>query len=220
MRLVVLRPEPGASATVARAQALGLEAVARPLFVIEPIAWDAPDPATFDALLLTSANAARQAGPQLAKLAALPVHAVGAATAAAAERAGLTVAAVGEGGVAALLAMLPDNLRLLHLAGEDQAPFAPRQAITTLPVYRSAPIDPAPDLNAFAPALLLVHSPRAGSRLAEVVSDKSRFGIAAISPAAAEACGPGWDAVTAAELPSDSSLLSLAARLCQQPRPT
>ena len=44
-RLLVLRPEPGASATVERARALGLDAVAMPLFEVEPVAWDAPDPA-------------------------------------------------------------------------------------------------------------------------------------------------------------------------------
>ena len=58
-RLLVLRPEPGASATAGRARTLGLDPVLMPLFEIEPIAWTAPDPAGFDALLLTSANAVR-----------------------------------------------------------------------------------------------------------------------------------------------------------------
>ena len=38
-RVLVLRPEPGASATVERARRLGLDAVAIPLFEIEPVAW-------------------------------------------------------------------------------------------------------------------------------------------------------------------------------------
>ena len=42
-RLVVLRPEPGASETVERARAIGLDALRMPLFEIEPVLWDAPD---------------------------------------------------------------------------------------------------------------------------------------------------------------------------------
>ena len=48
--LLVLRPQPGADATAARAKALGLDAIVTPLFRIEPCAWDMPDGA-FDALL-------------------------------------------------------------------------------------------------------------------------------------------------------------------------
>src|SRR5687768_9453521 len=84
-RLAILRPEPGASATVERARELGLDAFAVPLFAIEPLAWELPDSGAFDALLLTSANTVRQAGPSLERLLQLPAYAVGDATAAAAE---------------------------------------------------------------------------------------------------------------------------------------
>ena len=40
--VVVLRPEPGASATVKRARELGLEPVTVPLFEIEPLPWQSP----------------------------------------------------------------------------------------------------------------------------------------------------------------------------------
>ena len=60
-RVLVLRPEPGAAATVKRARARGLDAVAIPLFEIEPLAWEAPPAGGFDGLLLTSANAVRHA---------------------------------------------------------------------------------------------------------------------------------------------------------------
>ena len=83
-RLIVLRPEPGASATVERAQALGLDAFAIPLFRVEPIAWTAPDAGQFEGLLLTSANAVRHGGDQLERLRGLPVYVVGEATAEAA----------------------------------------------------------------------------------------------------------------------------------------
>src|SRR5204862_3541714 len=103
-RVIVLRPEPGASATVGRARRRGIEAVALPLFETEPIAWEAPDPARFDALLLTSANAVRLGGDQLDALRALPVHAVGEATAYAAREAGFEVASISDAGVDRLVA--------------------------------------------------------------------------------------------------------------------
>ena len=43
MRMLVLRPEPGASATVAKARERGLDAVVMPLFTVEPVAWEAPE---------------------------------------------------------------------------------------------------------------------------------------------------------------------------------
>ena len=52
-RLVVLRPEPGASDTVRKARQRGLDAVAIPLFEVEPIAWEMPDIDQFAALLGT-----------------------------------------------------------------------------------------------------------------------------------------------------------------------
>ena len=85
-RVLVLRPEPGASATVKRAKERGLDALAIPLFEVRPVDWDVPDAGSFDGLLLTSANAVRHSGEQLKELRGLPVHAVGAATAAAARR--------------------------------------------------------------------------------------------------------------------------------------
>jgi uroporphyrinogen-III synthase len=94
-RLLVLRPQPGASATAERARSLGLDPALIPLFEIEPLEWTAADPAGFDALLLTSANAVRFGGDELKSLLPLPVHAVGAATAEAACEAGLRVSSVG-----------------------------------------------------------------------------------------------------------------------------
>ncbi|HEY0269506.1 MAG TPA: uroporphyrinogen-III synthase, partial [Sphingomonas sp.] len=59
--LLVLRPEPGASATVAAAQAMGLEAIAAPLLTVRPLGWSLPDDPP-EAVLMTSANAARHGG--------------------------------------------------------------------------------------------------------------------------------------------------------------
>jgi uroporphyrinogen-III synthase len=217
-RVIVLRPEPGASETVRRARELGLDAAAIPLFEIEPIAWSPPDPAQFDALLLTSANAIRHGGAGLAVLRGLAVHAVGEATAEAAREAGFKIAAVGDSGVDALLSSIDPGQWLLHPCGEDRtAPTANRHRITALRIYRSPPIASPGALTELSGAVVLVHSPRAGRRLAELILDRSAIAVAAISPAAAAAVGEGWSSVEAAERPSDDALLEIAIRLCNKP---
>jgi uroporphyrinogen-III synthase len=218
-RVLVLRPEPGASATVDRARERGLDAIAVPLFEIERLSWTVPDLTDFDGLLLTSANAVRCVGVGLDELRGLPVYAVGAATADAARDAGFDVAAAGDGGVDRLLGSIEPDLELLHLCGEDRRePSASRQPITALPVYRAKPIDP-PDLNATRHAVALIHSPRAGRRFAELFQDRRCTALVAISDAAAEAAGRGWEAVEVADQPNDEALLALAARLCNKPAP-
>lgn len=218
-RLAVLRPEPGASATVKRAHQRGLDAFAAPLFEIEPVEWEAPDAARFDGLLLTSANAVRHAGPDLEGYRGLPVYAVGPASAEAARDAGFDIRSTGKDGVDRLLGSIERDIRLLHLCGEDRRePAEPRQAITSIPVYRAEPTDSA-GLDALTGCIALIHSPRAGRRLAELASDKGSIGIVAISSAAADAAGSGWEIVEVAEDPGDDALLALAARLCNNSHP-
>ena len=216
-RLVILRPAPGASETLDRAAKLGFHAVSIPLFEVEPVAWELPDPNIFDGLLLTSANAPRLAGALLQLLRHLPVYAVGAGTAAAARNAGLDVVAVGDVGVDWLLNSIDPGLRLLHLAGEERKlPSAARQNVTEITVYRSKPVE-QPRLGDVGASVALVHSPRAAERFGELVADRASIAIVAISPAAAEAAGGGWESVNVAERPSDDALLALAARLCNKP---
>lgn len=216
-RLLVLRPEPGASETAARARALGLEPVATPLFEIEPIAWEAPDPAGFDGLLLTSANAVRHAGERLKQYRGLQVYAVGDATARAARDAGFGVAATGDSGVDRLLGSIDGELRLLHLCGEDRRePAEAAQEIRTVAVYRARPVE-TPDLGPAVDAVALLHSPRAARRLSELVEARGRTIVAAISAATAEAAGEGWEKVATAGEPTDEALLALARRLCNKP---
>ena len=216
-RVLVLRPEPGGTATVNRARKLGLDAIAMPLFEIEPVEWRPPDPAEFDGLLLTSANAVRSAGEQLRELRILPAYAVGEATAEAARNAGFDIAATGDAGVDRLLASIDADLKLLHLCGEDRRPpSAAHQQIESVVVYRAKPIR-APDLRASANGVALIHSPRAGGRFAELVDDRASVAIGAISQAAADAVGLGWAAVEVAQEPNDEALLALAAMLCNKP---
>jgi uroporphyrinogen-III synthase len=216
-RILVLRPEPGATETIRRAREAGLDAIAVPLFEIEPLEWTAPEASGFDALLLTSANALRHGGEQLQSLRAIPVYAVGEATARAARDRGFDIAAVGDAGVDRLLGSIETDLRLLHLCGEDRkAPDGAAQEITAIPVYRAQEVDEA-DLSKAPGSVALVHSPRAAKRFAELVTGRDTISIAAISAAAAEAAGAGWEAIESADEPTDDGLLALAARLCNKP---
>jgi uroporphyrinogen-III synthase len=212
--VLVLRPEPGAGATVNRARERGLDAVAVPLFEVEPVAWEAPAASGFDGLLLTSANAVRHAGGQLQELRGLPAYAVGEATGEAAREAGFVVAATGEDGLDRLLGSLEADLRLLHLCGEHRLELAgTRQEITAIPVYAARAVED-PDLEAAEDSVTLIHSPRSGRRFADLVVNRSSIAIVAISPSAADAVGSGWERVETTSEPTDNALLALAARLC------
>ena len=214
-RLLLLRPEPALGASEMRARMLGLEVIARPLFAVQPLAWDAPEPADYDALMLTSAAAAELAGPQIATLRGLTAHCVGGATAEAARAAGLTIGTVGNRGIHGLLATLPGTQRLLHLAGADRAePGATRHQISVIPVYAAGPIA-EPGLPPLGGLVVAVHSPRAARRLDELGQGREAAKVAAISQATADALGAGWQEVAVAERPDDGALLALAARLCQ-----
>jgi uroporphyrinogen-III synthase len=215
MKLLVIRPQPGADATAARVEGAGHEPLLMPLFAVEPVAWTAPPLENYDALLLTSANAVRQAGEQLSALAQLPVLAVGKVTATAAERAGLNVTVMGEAGVDSLL-QAAQNRRLLWLAGEDRTiPVAPDSVqIDTRVVYRSAAL--AKPANFGAVTLLadfvLLHSARAAARFSLLADkeaiDRRHISIAALSDGIAEAAGKGWKSVRIAAAPNDAALLS------------
>ncbi|HMI40487.1 MAG TPA: uroporphyrinogen-III synthase [Sphingomicrobium sp.] len=223
-RLVILRPEPGATASLDRARTLGLDAIAMPLFGIHPLAWTPPDRRDFDAVLATSANALRYGGGGLEQFHHLPLYAVGAATADAARDARFNNVVAGSGNVDELLRAIPPKLRLFHPCGRDHRDlnFAP-QRIVSVPVYAAEALPVPEGLAAIVDAVVAVHSPRAGRRLAELADaagiDRSMVWIAAISEAAAVAAGTGWAEVASAAEPNDAALLELAARLCEKPQP-
>ncbi len=212
--LLILRPEPGNHETAARAATLGFATISYPLFTIRPLLWDAPDPDLYTGLLLTSANAVREAGAALARFIKLPVHAVGSATAKAATEAGFTNIRVGKGGVDAVVAQISSG-RLLHLCGQDVTDAAPNNVrIDRRAVYSSdegATDTVSPHLTLRPIALL--HSSRAASRFAELVSEREEIAVAAISDTVALAAGDGWQAVAIASSPSDEALLAAAKSL-------
>lgn len=215
--LAVLRPEPGNAATAQAIEALGRRAIRLPLFRIAPLPWDAPAAAAHDALILTSANAVRQAGAALATYAALPVHAVGAATAAAARAAGLRVVATGEADGRALLdaAAQAGVRRALLLTARDRAVERHPVLSAVRAVYASVAIEGV-DAGMLAGSVALVHSRRAALRLIELVVDRSAIGVVAIAAAVATVLGEGWRAVAVAGRPDDAAIVAAAAALADR----
>ena len=226
MKLLVLRPRPGAEETAARAATMGFDPVVAPLFRIEPIAWEPPDPAAFEAVLFTSASAPRCAGSGLARYGRLPAYVVGERTGRAAREAGFDRVIVGSSDGNAIAAMMAkDGIRhALHLSGEEVARFEPGPVtFDRRAVYRAVPDDETVPRISEAlgdGALALVHSPRAAARLRGVAiacaADRSAVTVAAISQAAACAAGDGWRMVAVADAPRDEALLELAQKLCDK----
>lgn len=212
--LLVLRPEPEAHATAARAEALGMNALVRPLFGGVPVAW-IPPAGAFDAVMMTSANAARFGGPDIARYRALPLYTVGAATAAAAQQAGFADIHAGSETVDAVLTRIAIEIpgRILYLAARDQTAHAePLFEIVTVIVY-AMEVLPPPGLPSGGVAL--IHSSRAGACFAGIVPDPAAFDIVAISEKAGEAVGTGWRSRQWPDVPTDAAMLALAAPLCE-----
>jgi uroporphyrinogen-III synthase len=213
MRVLIVRPEPGAAVTAARVRALGHDALLMPLLATEAVPWTLPD-SVQDAVLITSAAGVRHAGPQATPLLAVPALCVGEATAAAARAAGWRDVRVGPGTLQGLLDGLADGpqRRLLHLAGEDRTPaIVPATiTITAITVYRAA-LRPLPALPAVHAVLL--HSPRTARHFA---AEWDRLGgrrgdvtLFAISAPTLTAAGTGWKAGLAAPTPDDAALLAM-----------
>lgn len=213
--LLVLRPEPGATHTATAARALGLETVIVPLFAPRALPWKAPDPSRYDAVMMTSANAARLGGPALAAFTHLPLYAVGEATARAAHDAGFGTCTAGTNDAAALARQIAADgrMRVLHLAGAERTALTAAVSIEVVTVYAVEALDVALPVGA---AVALVHSPRAGCRLSALCHDPGAIDIVAISTAAAAASGTGWRSVTVAPSPRDAAMLALAAPLCKE----
>lgn len=154
MRLLVTRPEPDATREAETLVGLGHEPVRSPLLEIEflddvPLALDGAQ-----AIVITSRNALRALGthPERDKAVALPLFAVGEATAWAARQLGFTEVTIGPGTGAGLPPIIcrevhPDNGPLVHIGAEkvafdlkgalEEDGFTLRRVI----LYRSHPVE-------------------------------------------------------------------------------
>jgi uroporphyrinogen-III synthase len=154
MRLLVTRPEPDAARSALVLRQRGHAVIVAPLTRLEPIAADFAGP--FDAVLMTSANAARAIAShaRLGALKPLPAFVVGARSAAAAREAGFGKVSSADGALGDLVrlatARLRPGARLLYLAGEDRAgdlaaALRPHGlAVETAVIYRAAAYETLP----------------------------------------------------------------------------
>ena len=219
-RVVVLRPEPGASETVARAAARGLDAVAIPLFRIEPLDWQAPDagavrcPAVDQrqrrAIRRTRAGSIARASGSRGRR--------GDRRRGACMRVRCRQRRRYRCGAAPWLAR--PEASALHLAGEDRGRSTSRP-IEAIAVYRSRAIEAPEDLKTAEEAVVLVHSPRAGSASPMPRPARAR---SRLDPHRRDqrGCGGGCrhrlECIEAAAHPTDDALLALAGRLCEKDR--
>jgi len=203
---------------------MGLQIAAVPLFHIEQVSWQAPDPASFDGLLIGSANAIRCGGTQLASLLDLPVYAVGQSTADVALQAGFTIAKVGSGGLQNLLDdRVLHSLHLLRLSGESRVPLVAgaNQKIEEIIVYRSVPKAAPSELTGLLRegAVVALHSANAAQHFCGLIGDfgfeRETIRIAALGPRIADAAGTGWADIQTAPEPNDTALLEMIENMCQ-----
>jgi uroporphyrinogen-III synthase len=127
VRLLLTRPEPDAQRTAAALRGRGHTVVIAPLMRIEPVADAAIDGGPWEAILVTSANAARAiaAHERLGSLLDVPVLAVGDRSAQAMRAAGFTEVTSADGGVDDLAHLAATQMKpsaaLLYLAGEERS---------------------------------------------------------------------------------------------------
>jgi uroporphyrinogen-III synthase len=120
-RVLVTRPEPGASRTAARLEAAGYEPVVIPLSKIVPLRQGRPIE-EFDAVAVSSASALRHAYPALLRLlSGKPLFAVGNETTAVAREAGFADVRPGDGSAGdlarAIASALPPSSSVAYLCG-------------------------------------------------------------------------------------------------------
>lgn len=221
-RIIAIRPEPGLSSTLKAGREFGLDIVGAPLFDIRSVDWSCPDRASFDAILIGSANAMLQGGDQLASLTDKPVHAVGQATANAARAAGYTVATTGSGGLQGVLDTISAPTRLLRIAAAEHVPLTPPQGISidTVIAYEAVPL-PLPARIADAldePAIVLLHSAAAArhfvSQCKRFGLDTSHISLAALGPRIVDDLPGNWRSIHISPHPRERDLLEMICNLC------
>jgi uroporphyrinogen-III synthase len=229
VRVLITRPEPGASETAARVTAMGLTPIIAPLLDIRPIAVQLPPADTIAAILLTSGNAA---GALPRRYHCIPTLTVGAASAARASQAGFTDVVSADGDATTLAALVraridPRQGTMLLAAGRGQS-LALAAALRTSGyrvarrvVYSARPVPrlPAAALKALtngeALAVLVFSAETARcfmglARTAGVTGSLKNHTAITIGNLAAVALKPEyWDHVRVARKPTQDEMLAL-----------
>jgi uroporphyrinogen-III synthase len=220
-RVAVTRPEPQATDTATRLSAAGYAVVKAPLMT--PVPRDGPgSPHGVGTLVLTSRTAAMlmAAHPSFHHL---PVHAVGAATAAEARHAGFSRVTSADGDVEALLPRLDDAREpIVHLCGADHRGalvdrlVASGRAAERRILYAMEPTGPLPPAPGPIHAVLL-YSPRSAALYAERARSPlwREATCLALSAAVAEPLG-AMPRVEVAERPDEGALFLALHRLARE----
>ncbi len=210
----VTRAHPGAARTAERLTALRLTPVVVPLLTLQPLNVR-PVLTGIKALAFTSRNGVA-AFAEGSPIPALPVFAVGDATAVAARDAGFTDVRSAGGDLHALAALIraeAAGLSVLHPsaaepAGDLAALVGDVARVTTVAVYEVVETGVSPPE---AWDIVLIHSPRAARALAQDLppGTASRRIAIAISPAAADPLvSLGFAEVRIADAPTEDGLLA------------
>jgi uroporphyrinogen-III synthase len=217
VKVLIIRPQPGADATARRFKGAGYAPVLMPLFAIEHLPLQMVSVDGYGAILLTSGNAARAACGFLESAADTPIYAVGSATASALANLSLPVAATGSTGVEALVgvAAADGHQKLLWLAGEDHStvPQIAGAHIDIAVVYRSAVLETPADFAAQVAVCdaVILHSSRAAAHFAGLCDagglSRSKITLATFSNAIAASAGEGWAQIIVAASPNDAALM-------------
>ena len=206
MAVLVTRPHPDAEATASALRAKGLEVLLAPMLRFEPVAFHDDADAHYGAVIVTSANALRGIEPHLAgsRLLRLPLFAVGAHTAAAAQSAGFHNVIPASGDAAGLRDCVLASVKakelkkastLLYLAGADLARDLAGElgergfTVVTHTTYRMIPVPnlPREARDAFAASRIevVLHYSR---RSARAFLEAARAGGVEISALAIPQC--------------------------------
>lgn len=231
MKMLVTRPEPDAQATMARLDALGIEAVLAPLMVRQTLNASLPPPDGFTAMVLTSANAVRSLIDRgvVEQYRHLPVFAVGDHTAREAGEAGFARVSSAAGAFqdlvnAMTIARVPGPI--LYPAGKHQSAdlakaLAPSGVmVATAKVYEMVAAEALPDgvLDQLGHQIgaVLAYSRRSAeifARLAAGLSREARSGLAmlCISEAVAEPLLEArFSRISLADRPDEDAMMTLA----------
>lgn len=231
-RVLVTRPEPGASRTATRLRELGFEPVVLPLSETRtlPVTLET-SPNAMAALLVTSANAVRHTPSNvLQQLADLPCHVVGPKTADAARSAGLSVAETGSGDARQLAERIAPSLfgrTAGYLCGRvrsaDFEAFLAEQGVKVLAIetYDTVPIDypgkvAATHLAGQPVAAALLYSAKAAQAYSALVQrpELARYfeetRVLSLSARVAQALNAGFPSrIAIAGRPDEDALLTL-----------
>lgn len=232
MRMLVTRPEPDAQSTLARLDALGIEAIAAPVMVRQTLNASLPPPDGFTAMVLTSANAVRALVDRgvIENYRHLPVFAVGDRTALEATAAGFARVSSAAGAFqdlvnAMTIARVPGPI--FYPAGKHQSAdlakaLAPSGVmVATAKLYEMVAVDalPQPVIAGLADGSLgavLAYSRRTAEIFAALThaldaTQRRRLAMLCMSEAVAEPLLEArFNRISLADRPDEDAMMALA----------